>query len=423
MSAALPGLLRLRRRTPRRRRDAAPGQRLQGRRAGRELLRAGRRAQADCTCRSSAASRWCASANSTRFCRGWPSAASTRSWSPAPCGRFRRSGRRFRRLQIVVSIDGLQPEHDVRRTPATYDRILKHIAGQQITVHCTVTRQQVQRDGYLEEFLALLVGEPRTCARSGSACTRRRSAKSPPESSRRTTDARRAALMHLRALFPKLHMPEGLMKVYAAPSSPDDCVFAQTTPCVSADFKHRSRRASLAAIRTAPVRLHRLGGPRRRRRVTACRAVFAWAPSSRTSLRVGRRVHQMRARAPAAGAASLRLWRSRFLRHHVRRRPAGSRQRRQPGAQGDRAALRLQGIARRDRAQQEREHHRPDRRRRVQDDRAVGDPADAHGAPRRADQEPDPGRNRARRQRHRAAGRRRSSRASRPTPPRKSSSS
>ena len=31
------------------------------------------------------------------------------------------------RLTIVVSVDGLQPEHDVRRTPATYDRILKHI--------------------------------------------------------------------------------------------------------------------------------------------------------------------------------------------------------------------------------------------------------------------------------------------------------
>src|SRR6185436_15022454 len=57
------------------------------------------------------------------------------------------------RLQICVSIDGLQPEHDVRRTPATYDRILKHIDGQQITVHCTVTRQQVQREGYIEEFV------------------------------------------------------------------------------------------------------------------------------------------------------------------------------------------------------------------------------------------------------------------------------
>src|SRR5438445_5702190 len=57
------------------------------------------------------------------------------------------------RLSIVVSIDGLQPEHDVRRTPATYERILKHIEGHSITVHCTVTRQQVNRQGYIEEFL------------------------------------------------------------------------------------------------------------------------------------------------------------------------------------------------------------------------------------------------------------------------------
>jgi len=28
-------------------------------------------------------------------------------------------------LYVVVSIDGLQPEHDARRAPATYDRILK----------------------------------------------------------------------------------------------------------------------------------------------------------------------------------------------------------------------------------------------------------------------------------------------------------
>src|SRR6516225_9293918 len=57
------------------------------------------------------------------------------------------------RLSIVVSIDGLQPEHDLRRAPATYDRILRHITGHRITVHCTITRQQVRRAGYIEEFL------------------------------------------------------------------------------------------------------------------------------------------------------------------------------------------------------------------------------------------------------------------------------
>src|SRR4026208_2615342 len=39
----------------------------------------------------------------------------------------------LRRLQIVVSIDGLAPEHYQRRAPATYDRVLKHIAGHQVT--------------------------------------------------------------------------------------------------------------------------------------------------------------------------------------------------------------------------------------------------------------------------------------------------
>ena len=56
-------------------------------------------------------------------------------------------------LYFVVSIDGLQPEHDERRKPATYDKILKNIVGHQITVHCTITSQIAKRAGYLEEFL------------------------------------------------------------------------------------------------------------------------------------------------------------------------------------------------------------------------------------------------------------------------------
>ena len=44
-------------------------------------------------------------------------------------------------LHVVVSVDGLPEEHDQRRAPATYERILKHIARHRIAVHCTVTRQ------------------------------------------------------------------------------------------------------------------------------------------------------------------------------------------------------------------------------------------------------------------------------------------
>ncbi|PYV29775.1 MAG: radical SAM protein, partial [Acidobacteria bacterium] len=61
--------------------------------------------------------------------------------------------REHRNLNVAVSIDGLQPEHDARRKPATYTHILKHIAGHRITVHCTITRQMTERPGYLREFL------------------------------------------------------------------------------------------------------------------------------------------------------------------------------------------------------------------------------------------------------------------------------
>jgi MoaA/NifB/PqqE/SkfB family radical SAM enzyme len=144
----------------------------------------------------------------------------------------------LRRLQIVVSIDGLQPEHDVRRTPATYDRILKHIKGHQITVHCTVTRQQVRRDGYLEEFVQYWSANADTRQIWVSLYTPQIGEVSEerlqPEDRERVV----AALMHLRGRYPKLRMPEGMIRVYAEPpSSPDECVFAQTTTCVSADFQ------------------------------------------------------------------------------------------------------------------------------------------------------------------------------------------
>src|ERR1700738_2779651 len=37
--------------------------------------------------------------------------------------------KKFKKLNVVVSIDGLQQEHDERRKPATYESILKNIAA------------------------------------------------------------------------------------------------------------------------------------------------------------------------------------------------------------------------------------------------------------------------------------------------------
>jgi MoaA/NifB/PqqE/SkfB family radical SAM enzyme len=144
------------------------------------------------------------------------------------------------RFQLVVSIDGLQPEHDARRKPATYDRILKHIAGQHITVHCTVTRQQARRDGYLEEFVRFWSANPDTRQIWVSLYTPQIGETSDERLLPEDRDRVVIALRHLRRVYPKLRMPAGLIEAYAAPpESPDDCIFAKTTTCVSADFERR----------------------------------------------------------------------------------------------------------------------------------------------------------------------------------------
>lgn len=148
--------------------------------------------------------------------------------------------RALRRIQIVVSIDGLQPEHDERRKPATYDRILKHIAGHQITVHCTVTSQQVRRAGYLEEFVRFWSDNRDTDHIWVSLYTPQIGERSEERLSADDRASVVRQLFELRERYSKLWMPKGLISVYAdPPRSPDTCVFAQTTECVSADFRTR----------------------------------------------------------------------------------------------------------------------------------------------------------------------------------------
>jgi len=141
------------------------------------------------------------------------------------------------RLNIVVSIDGLQPEHDARRTPATYDRILKHIEGHKITVHCTVTRQQVNRPGYIDEFLTFW--SAREAVRQIWISLYTPQVGEVSEERLLPADRERviADLFALRQRYPKLMMPKGMIDAYAVPpSSPDECVFARTTTTISADL-------------------------------------------------------------------------------------------------------------------------------------------------------------------------------------------
>jgi sulfatase maturation enzyme AslB (radical SAM superfamily) len=143
-------------------------------------------------------------------------------------------------LHLVVSVDGLQPDHDERRKPATYERILQNIAGQRVTIHCTITRQQTERAGYFEEFLEFWSARPEVKKVWFSLFTPQVGA---CDDEIIPADARPALLAHLSELgreFPKLVMPKEVTDGYLnPPQSPAECIFARTTLSLTADLKSR----------------------------------------------------------------------------------------------------------------------------------------------------------------------------------------
>jgi MoaA/NifB/PqqE/SkfB family radical SAM enzyme len=145
---------------------------------------------------------------------------------------------RTRQLTLVVSIDGLPSEHDRRRAPATYDRILRHIRGHSIVVHCTVTRQMTHRAGYLREFVNFWSERPEVRKIWMSLYTPQIGEES---SEILQPEVRERVIVELSALkdaFRKLELPTALLKAYRRPPlDPGRCVFALTTQTISVDLR------------------------------------------------------------------------------------------------------------------------------------------------------------------------------------------
>ncbi len=176
-------------------------------------------------------------------------------------------------LNVVVSIDGLQPEHDLRRAPATYERILKNIAGQKVTIHCTITGQLVKRPGYFREFLKFWTPRPEIRKIWFSLFTPQIGEELPEILTAAERSQVVAELLQLRKEFPKLDMPEGLIRQLASPPhNPQECVFALTTQTISADLKTQITPCQfggnpdcescgcVASMGLAAVAAHKLGG-------------------------------------------------------------------------------------------------------------------------------------------------------------------
>ncbi len=211
-----------------------------------------------------------------------------------------KSWMRLSRLRVVVSIDGLPAEHDERRKPATYERILKNIADRLVNIHCTITGQMMKRAGYLEEFLAYW--SPRMEIRRilVSMFTPQRGAESPEILTHEERSAAIEQLSWLRIRFPKLDLPFVALREFAhPPNSPAECIFAQTTRTISADLKTHitpcqfggdpdcSQCGCMASMGLAAIGNHKLAG------LVPVRALFA------VSARIGKIVSSLQVpRAP-----------------------------------------------------------------------------------------------------------------------------
>jgi len=179
----------------------------------------------------------------------------------------------FPRLTVAVSIDGLPPEHDRRRAPATCQRILQNIAGQNVTIHCTVTGQMMKRPGYLREFLEFWTPRPEIRRVWFSLFTPQIGDDLPEMLQPRERARAIADMLELRREFPKLEMPEELIRQFSRPpGNPRDCVFARTTETISADLKTKivpcqfggnpdcSSCGCIASMGLAAIGEHRVAG-------------------------------------------------------------------------------------------------------------------------------------------------------------------
>lgn len=144
------------------------------------------------------------------------------------------------RIRIAVSIDGLQPEHDARRHPATYERILKNIRDRRVDISWVVTNQMMSREGYLDEYLRYWTSRPEVDRIWLSLYTPQRGELSPEKL---TADARRRLIARLPSLkreFRALILPAGAIDALASPpSSPAECTFARISLNYSADLATR----------------------------------------------------------------------------------------------------------------------------------------------------------------------------------------
>ena len=144
------------------------------------------------------------------------------------------------RLRVAISVDGLPEHHDIRRQPATYERILRNIDGRDVNIHWVVTRPMLGRDGYLEEYVNFWDARREVNRIWVSVYTPQVGEKAPEILAPSDRLALAEQLTALASRYRKLLFSQGLAKAFLCPPmNPADCIFAKMSTNYSADLQTR----------------------------------------------------------------------------------------------------------------------------------------------------------------------------------------
>jgi len=142
------------------------------------------------------------------------------------------------RFRVAVSVDGLPEHHDERRKPATYERILKNIAGRPVNVHWVITHPMLARPSYLEEYVAFWNAQKEVDHIWVSLYSPQMGEESPERLSPEDRERIAVELPRLRRRYGKLLLPEGMARAFVnPPKNPNDCLFSKLSMNYSADLK------------------------------------------------------------------------------------------------------------------------------------------------------------------------------------------
>jgi MoaA/NifB/PqqE/SkfB family radical SAM enzyme len=142
------------------------------------------------------------------------------------------------RLRVAVSVDGLPEHHDIRRKPATYQRILQNIEGRKINVHWVITRPMLQRADYFEEYVAFWNARSEVDHIWVSLYTPQVGEESPERLLPEDRERIATELPALTTRYPKFLIPRSMARAFVnPPQNPQSCTFAKMSANYSADLK------------------------------------------------------------------------------------------------------------------------------------------------------------------------------------------